>query len=202
MRREYIYFSLIALLVTLKVVAQNEAVTKDGKKVFLMSDGTWKYIDSTKTNVASASYECSDLIKINTDKITGETGVLAKDYIIVSDDGGKTGFSILLFKSSDRIVEIIKAVGAGSCIDDVDKVNILFRDGTRLELLNNGKYNCDAKFTLYFGGIYGKKKELELLKTKEIESMRVWTSDSYVEKDFTPEQSKLLMKIIECLANS
>ena len=34
---------------------------------------------------------------------------------------------------------------------------------------------------------------------KEIETMRVWTSKSYVEKDFSSEQSKQLMKTVDCL---
>jgi len=91
-------------------------------------------------------------------------------------------------------------VGAGSCIDDTDKMNILFRDRSRFELVNNGKFNCESAFTLYFGGVFGKKKELEQLRTKEIEKMRIWTSKSYVEEEFTPENSKAFMKSLDCLA--
>lgn len=81
-------------------------------------------------------------------------------------------------------------------------MNILFRDGTRLELINDGKFNCEAKFTQYFGGSFGKKKQLDMLRAKEIETMRIWTSKSYVENDFSTDQSKQLIKTIECLYNN
>jgi hypothetical protein len=96
----------------------------------------------------------------------------------------------------------IQAAGAGSCINDDNKMNVLFRDGTRIEVLNSGKFNCEGKFTLYLGGVFGKKKELDLFKSKEVETMRVWTSNGYVEKDFTPEQSKKLMNTMSCLWNN
>jgi len=96
----------------------------------------------------------------------------------------------------------IQAVGAGNCIDDDNKMNVLFKDGTRLEFKNNGKFNCDAEFTLYFGGSYGKRQELQSFIKKEVETIRIWTSKSYVEKDFTNKQSQQLMKTIQCLIHN
>jgi len=81
-------------------------------------------------------------------------------------------------------------------------MNVLFRDGSRIELINDGKFNCDAKFTQYFGGVFGKKKELEMFRTKEVETIRIWTSKSYVEEDFTSEQSKQLLHTVDCLLNN
>ena len=169
---------------------------------FLNDDGTWKY-DTTIVVEETVNLECSELISTETDKMTGKSSTAAKNTLIVSNDGGKNGFGIFLMNSSSgSIIFSIQAVGAGGCIDDDNKMNILFRDGTRLELVNNGKFNCKSKFTLYFGGSFGKKKQLEMLRTKEIETMRIWTSKSYVEKDFTSEQSKQLMKTVDCLLNN
>jgi len=39
-----------------------------------------------------------------------------------------------------------------------------------------------------------------LFKTKEVETMRVWGSSGFVEKDLTQEESKKLKKAFECLA--
>lgn len=195
---------LLSTLCLLSVVcfSQIEATTKDGKKVILNNDGTWKYLDKPENKTISSNYECSDLISTETDKMTGKTSTGAKESLIISDDGGKYGFGIYMLKTEKSIIFSIKAVGAGSCIDDDNKMNVLFRDGTRLEMSNNGKFNCEAKFTLYFGGIFGNKEQLEMFKTKEIETLRIWTSKSYVEKDFTPDQSKRFMKTVECLANN
>ena len=185
----------------LSVNAQIKATTEEGKDVILNSDGTWEYVEQTNSSSEPLSLECADLTTTDTDKMTGKSTTGAKETLIISEDGGKTGFGIYVFKSQKSLIYSMQAVGAGSCIDDEDKANILFRDGTRIELINDAKFNCDAKFTLYFGGIFGKKRELELLATKEIETMRIWTSDSYVEKDFTSEQSKKLMAITACLNN-
>lgn len=200
MKKTFLTLTLL-LISTLSLTAQTEATTKDGKKVILNDNGTWEFVKNT-TLESNISFECSDLISTETDKMTGKSFTGAKKTLIVSDDGGKNGFGIYLMNSSNSMIFSIKAVGAGSCIDDDNKMNVLFRDGTRLELQNDGKFNCDAKFTLYFNGAFGKKKQLEMFKTKEIETMRIWTSKSYVEKDFTKEQSTLLMKTVECLSNN
>ena len=193
---------MVLTISTFSLFAQTEATTKDGKKVILNEDGTWKF-DTTVVVEKTVNMECSELISTETDKMTGKSSTASKETLIISDDGGKNGFGIFLMNSSSgSIIFSIQAVGAGGCIDDDNKMNILFRDGTRLELVNNGKFNCKAKFTLYFGGSFGNKKELEMLRTKEIETMRIWTSKSYVEKDFSSEQSKQLMQTIDCLQHN
>lgn len=195
-------FSIIILTITsFSVFAQTEATTNDGKKVILNEDGTWKYAETT-TAETTISLECSDLISTKTDKMTGKSSTSSTETLMISDDGGKNGFGFYFMDLSGTIVFSIQAVGAGSCIDDDNKMLVLFRDGTRLELVNNAKFNCDAKFTLYFGGSFGKKKQLEKFRTKEIETMRIWTSKSYVEEDFSSDQSKQFMKTVDCLMNN
>src|SRR5690554_1733629 len=198
--KKLIFTISILTLTVFSIFAQTEAITKDGKTVILNDDGTWKYAEPT-TAPTTISLECSDLISTETDKMTGKSTTASKETLIISEDGGKTGFGIFIMDLSGSLVFSIQAVGAGSCIDDDNKMNVLFRDGTRLELVNNGKFNCDGKFTLYFGGSFGKKKELEIFRTKEVETMRIWTSKSYVEKDFSSDQSKELMKTVDCLLN-
>jgi len=194
----------ILLLAVASTFAQTEATTTDGKKVILNNDGTWEYAKTKieKTERTDNS-DCSNYISTKVDKVTGSSMTAAKDMLIVSRDGGKTGFGIFVLKSErGSIIFSIQAVGAGNCIDDENKMNILFRDGTRLELINDGKFNCDAKYTQCFGGVFGKKKELEMFRTKEVETMRIWTSKSYVEENFTSDQSKELMNVVNCLLNN
>lgn len=193
----------ILLLAAISTFAQTEATTNDGKMVILNSDGTWKYAEIKTVNTEPEdNSDCSKYISTEVDKVTGKSIVAAKDMLIVSRDGGKNGFGIYVLKSErGSIIFSIQAVGAGSCIDDKNKMNVLFRDGTRLELINDGKFNCDAKYTQYFGGVFGKKKELEMFRTKEVETMRIWTSKSYVEENFTSNQSKELMNVVSCLSN-
>lgn len=195
---------LIFTIFTCNSIAQTEATTSKGKKVILNDDGTWKYKEmpaATNTETSNLSGDCNKYIETTEDKVTGKSTTASKNMLIVSKDGGKKGFGIFLMKGEKSVIISIQAVGAGGCIDDDAKMNILFRDGTRLELTNDGKFNCDAKYTLYFGGYFGKKKELELLKTKEIETMRIWTSKSYVEENFTDDQSNELLKSLNCISS-
>jgi hypothetical protein len=189
----------VLILFNLSSFAQIEATTKDGKAIILNSDGSWKYVEKD-TNSIKKSLDCSDLIETKSDKMTGKTTVSSKETLSISDDGGNTGIGIHIYDSPELkgLILLFRAVGAGSCIDDSDNINVLFRDGTRLELQNDGSFNCDASFTLLLGG-YTRKKELELFRTKEVETMRIWTMKSYVEKDFDSEQSKQLMQTISCL---
>jgi hypothetical protein len=195
----------ILTISTFSTFAQTEATTKDGKKVILNDDGTWKYAETTNTDT-TISLDCADLISTKTDKMTGESTTASKETLIISEDGGNTGFGIFIQDISGRYISVfivfrIRAVGASSCINNDNKMSVLFRDGTRLELVNNGEFNCDGEFRLYFGGSYGKKKELEMFRTKEVETMRIWTSKNYVEKDFSSDQSKQLINTVDCLLN-
>jgi hypothetical protein len=136
-----------------------------------------------------------------TDKMTGTTTVSGKGMVLVSNDGGKTGFGIItmLGGNSESVILSIQAVGAGACIDEGNRINILFRDGTRMELASQSDFNCEARATVYFGGVFGKTAELRKLSAEAVETIRVWTSGSYVERDLTVENSTQLLNSIKCL---
>ncbi|TAL57644.1 MAG: hypothetical protein EPN85_13615 [Bacteroidetes bacterium] len=194
--------TLLTVLTTLTIAfgqTQN-ATTESGKKVSLFPDGTWKYAEVKKDTAKKNSSDCNDWIETVTDKVDGTTSTSSKSKIIVSTDGGKKGFGIYMMNgTSGGLILVIQAVGAGGCIDEGAKINILFDDGSRLELRSDGKFNCKGNATVYFGGSFGKKKELNELKTKKISTMRVWTSDSYVEKDFTQDNKDEFINVINCL---
>jgi hypothetical protein len=160
-------------------------------------------LDSTTIadSIAKVDYsDCSNWIKTEIDKVSGDTFTGAKNTLIVSTDRGETGLGIFMMQGIDGgLILLIQAVGAGSCIDEEEKINILFTDGSRLELANDGEFNCKGEVTLYFGDKFGKKKQLEELKTKKIQTMRVWTSDGYVEEDFTKDNQEEFYYVINCL---
>lgn len=133
--------------------------------------------------------------------MTGKSTISSANVLLVSDDGGETGFGIYFMIVSDVIVVNIQVAGAGNCIDDNNKMNVLFRDGTRLELFNFESFNCEGMFSLYFKDTFDNIEQLNLLRTKEIETMRIWTTNSYVERDFSSAQSKKFMKTVDCLVN-
>jgi hypothetical protein len=132
--------------------------------------------------------------------MTGDKTTAAKKKIIISTDGGKTGFGVILIQSpKGSLIFNIQAVGAGNCIDKGAKINILFTDGSRLELSNDGEFNCNGESTVYFGEYFDIDDQLKQLQTKKIETMRVWTSNSFVEKDFSEKNSNDFLHIVNCL---
>jgi hypothetical protein len=200
--RYLILLFLFASVLTLQ--AQIEATTKDGKVVILNDDGTWKHKEDSQagSSLPADLDNCDNWIKVEEDKVTGEKMTTSKEGVIISDDGGKTGFGITWFLTTKSPSLSIIAVGAGACVDTGAKINILFADGSRLELRNDRKFNCDGAAAVYFLGVFGKKNELNLLASKKIDTMRVWTSKSYVEKNFTEEQAVTFMKTASCMLST
>ena len=194
-------FLTLLTLTTVNVFSQVEATTTDGLKVILNENGTWEYIENDKVTKPESEYDCSDLISTEIDKVTGISYTGSIETLVISDYEGGTGFRILFVKGQNSVIFSIQVVGAGSCIDDDDKMNVLFRDGTRLELVNEIGFNCDANFTIYFGSVFGKQEQLEKFSSTEVETMRIWISNNYVEKDFNSDQSIKFMKSVECLMN-
>jgi hypothetical protein len=141
---------------------------------------------------------------VTNDTTSGKKTLTAKDVVLISDDGGKTGLSIYSFLNTNGkvIVVSIQAMGAGKCVDKGDKINILFADGEILDLTNTNDFNCDGSSTLYFGGGLGRRDEMKLLASKKIKTMRVWTRDDYMQKTFTEAQALEFMQTIKCLSNS
>lgn len=175
------------------------AVLEDGTKVLLKADGTWSTISEDRP-VLPVPLNCSQWVEYSVDKVTGESSISAKSKIIVSADKKSKGLGILLLVSERGTLIIhTKVIGAGSCIDQGAKANILFTDGSRLELNNDGKFNCDEEFTIYFGGPFGRLDQLEQLKTKRIETIRFWTENGYVQEDFTADNKEEFYQTINCI---
>lgn len=177
------------------------ATTENGKKVILNNNGSWKYdVENNLPENKSENINCSNWIIKQEDKVSGSSVLTMKNPIIVSQDGGENGLIIRLVFSSNTIILNIIANGAGRCIDKNAKINILFKDGSRMELLNESDFNCKGSATIYFGGIFGKKNKLIDFKNKNIETIRVWTSDSYVQETLDEEQSMYFRSALNCLS--
>ena len=131
-----------------------------------------------------------------------------KDDIVIKKDE-KNKLILALLAMERTIILSIIVVGGGDCIDETNKMNVVFRDGTKLEMLNNGGFNCDAEFSIFFGGDFGHKKELGLFLTNEIETIKISTRKSTIDKArnnvvevaVPPDTSKLIMESITCLTN-
>ena len=141
---------------------------------------------------------CELYITHEYDKFEGVTTLMSNESIVVTNHD--KGIGVFSFKSHNDILGIIfSVVGVSKCIDDDNTSIILFTDGTRLQMTNSGKYNCDGFFTMYFGGIFKQTKELKILMEKDIEAVRVNTYRSHVQVEFTPEQAQQFKQTLICL---
>ena len=197
------FLLIIVTFLSFNLFSQIKATTEDGRKVVLNTNGTWTYLATANTtsSMAASNYSCENLVIETEDKMTGVKSKSGKENVIISKDG-KKGLAILAMKSKKSIILSITAAGSGSCVKDDARINILFRDGTKMEIVNDGSFNCKGNATLYFGGVFGKKDKLGILGKKEIETMRVRTASGLVQEDFTKENSKKLMGIIDCLSSN
>jgi hypothetical protein len=187
---------LFFLLIPSFCICQETATTESGKKVILNKNGTWEYAKNKPSTISELT--CEAITETTTDKVTGETSTATKDYMTI---GTKTkGFDIILLNSKSSVLVFnITVNGTVGCIDKGQKANILFRDGTRLELSHASKFNCGNDFTVYLGGVWNTTDQLQELRTKEVETLRVWGSSGFVESDFTQYESKKLLKGFQCL---
>ncbi len=194
-----IFFCFLAVLFSLSLTAQKYATTDDGEKVILYENGTWEYDDNDDKNEDKGiPGDCATYIVTDADKMTGESSTSTIREIIVSKDGGNTGLIFSGFFKDGQFSLLFNAYGASLCMEPGSEISILFRDGSKLILQNDHKYNCDNKGAVYFGSRWGKKKELQKMLKKEIETMRVYTTDGYVQEDFSKNNSVDFMETLKC----
>lgn len=189
--------TLIALFFYLPLVSFAQKI--EFPRDTLISKMDEKFENDNRAPVATN--DCSKYSHTVEDKMTGDKTKQGKKTIIVSTDGYKTGFQIFLFLSNHGSIAVgINTKGGAGCIDKGSKVNILFTDGSRLETASDTDFNCSGECSIYFGEVFGKEDQLKELQTKLIATMRVWTMNGFVQKDFTSENSYDFFNTINCLS--
>ncbi len=156
--KKFIHLLLLSCFTIIGIFAQTEATTAEGRKVILNEDGTWRYHNLETSSKIAVYSDCSDLVYNSLDKVTGQS-YLEMETLLVSNGNGENGFGIKLWctpiQGKKTIVFRITVIGDSKCISDDDRMYVLFRDGTRLDLENNGEtnYNENLFFILKELGI-------------------------------------------------
>ncbi len=142
---------------------------------------------------------CSNIATV-TDRMTDETKQFSRTVV---QSKGKDGHIIIgvakatnLKDYSTSFFDILVLDNSPSpiCLPRRGEVIILFEDGTKVTKSTfNG--NCKGELILYLD-----KSLMEKLKLTKVSAMRVYTgSDSYVEVDFDPTESKQLFNNVACV---
>lgn len=217
-------FTCFLLCCQLVNAQTEEATTKSGKKVILYADGTWKYADETKkpeekkekvvvekpkpmkpveSKITAVPENCEELFETIEERKSGITTVRTKNMMILAADNSDKEIDLLVQKNSKGIITLIlRVIGAGDCIGDGNRVQIVFEDGSKTELHHDSYPNCNGEISLSFGGNYGKKKQLEELSSKKIKSIKAWTQKSSLEESLSADNQAAFQKAISCLQSS
>src|SRR5690554_2707900 len=101
MKKQLLFLLAFTMSLT-SAYAQIEVTTKDGKQVLLNENGTWEYVksESDTTEKSAESNDCSTYVSTKTDKVIGKSSTASKETLVISSDGGKTGFGIFMIHIS------------------------------------------------------------------------------------------------------
>lgn len=152
------------------------------------------------------STNCAGKLIEQTDSTSGTFTRKFKDKLIVSNSPTDL-LEFDLKQFNDAIVISATVKGAGDCLDENSKMTVTFEGGAKLALAMDGRFNCDSDYAAFFGGAFGKKKEFRLFLSNEIETIRIETRKSaidktrknFVEVNFTGQQRKEFMERLNCL---
>jgi hypothetical protein len=143
---------------------------------------------SPKKNSDKRSYNKStDWVTLSVDDMTNDTTYKSIDYIEVPVNVKDKGFLIRMEKygydGSPWIM--FETFGSGECIDNKNRVIILFSDKTKIDTEGSSKFNCKNVCLIKIS-----EEDSELLKSKNIEKVRVYTVNGSVEETFSKKQSE------------
>jgi len=195
--RKLLFIALIG--VSLVGYAQEDVLLKDGKVATLLANGTWKYKDVTKES-KPLDWKCEHLVMKITDPTTKKSFNALKHPIAVSNNG-TGGISIDLYEISEGFY-IMKATSA--TVWNVTKyagMDIVFTDGTKMEVAHNGKPNQKGKIIKHLGpasGSYG-KGHFEQLTTKHVKSITLLCGSLKETQVFDENMSDQLFKALQCI---
>lgn len=202
------------------VSAQNqEAITIEGKKVTLKSDGTWEYAKTGKEDISTTTSkgDCN-YYKNEVDEFTGKKKIILieQDFINYTSDELKE-----YFKNKDYVkcqvycarIEKTKVAYFHWVLQTKDayklfgsiakgsKILLKFKDGETLELKFSksdiGDTNYDYGYTTYSSYIILDEESIRILKNKEVEKVRMYWGKGY--EDYPVSNPKLFVEQLPCI---
>lgn len=152
-------------------------------------------------NVFSQTTDCKLFTVMQVDEVTGDTIHAAKKRVFLKDMETLQAMSFDVYKApKSSLIISIKTVGLKSCIDEGNKINILFIDGTRMELQNHQDFNCEGEFAVYISDSFDNEEAVHLLSSKEIKTIRLHDSKhNSIQLSPNATNRASLKNIIACL---
>lgn len=144
---------------------------------------------------------CDQILMVEADPVAKEKIIRSRKNIIISENGGKTGFAVFGMVMDSSITFSIRSVGAGPCAEPGDRVVFVFTDSSKLELSNMGKANCEAQSFLYFNPQRNNFTEMKLLAEKQVGKLTVWTKERFFTQTLNDEMATKIVDLVSCLSS-
>ena len=170
---------IIIASLTLTFGQNQEATTKDGKKVILKPDGTWEYTQE-KIEKPNSNVDLSDCKywKNEVDEFTGTVKKYTKSQII-----GKSKYFYLnmeLRRFDDSYLIYARYTGDLGCVSSDSYIMIKLKNGETIKLINFGKIDCGDNAQMYFDL---SKENFNKLLQSPVDKIRVSGTEYYADID-------------------
>lgn len=156
---------------------------------------------STSKNEENEEVNCTDFTSFNYSE--GRQNIVSSNKFNIVNNSDELSIFPILGSSKSSILVNIKIEGKEMCFDSDSKILISFRDGSTTEIRHESYENCNGETVIFLGKIFGNKafQDLNELKYKEVEKIRIWMKNSLKELTLSRIQSQELMFTIDCLSS-
>ena len=172
------------------------------KSELLQSLGNVSNKERSSTKIEeNEEINCADFTSFNYSE--GRQNIVSSNKFNIVNNSDELSIYPILGSSKSSILVNIKIEGKEMCFDSDSKILISFRDGSSTEILHDSYENCNGETVIFLGRIFGNKafQDLNELKYKEVEKIRIWMKNSLKELTLSRIQSQELMFTIDCLSS-
>jgi hypothetical protein len=159
------------------------------------------FIIAVLTAQVSFSQNCDSIMDYEKDKMDDSETWFMKSPIRLGEGKGSITSNLVMGSQTMTVIWINTAEGAG-CIDKGNRLDILFTDGTKLQLSTHGTFNCQEKSTFYFHRAMGTEKHLDTFCEKTIATIRVWSMKTHNQQDLSEADAIHLRDAFKCLRDT
>ncbi len=156
--------------------------------------------DSLNLKADDFPTDCSLCVETHTDKFTDKVSVRGKEVVKVKE--GVNEIELLAMVTSSDAVAFEININKYLCVNEGNLVYFLLADGSKFSILQKGTFNCKGVFSLFMGGGLGYEKELKILATKKIQSIRCSGETTNEDFDLSNEEATKVRNLMYCLLKS
>ncbi|HYG37231.1 MAG TPA: hypothetical protein VD908_01370 [Cytophagales bacterium] len=188
---------VLFLLINTVVYSQQRATTSDRRVVILNENGTWKFeeeIVEPTTISFTPEGKCDFWVTSKSDKVEGIDYKINRETIFFSNNFKNKNVGIGIVNSNGKIN--LKFYLSKGCLEEKSRIVFLFEDSTRLELTTSNKANCKGNASISLND----KSIINDLITKEINIVRIYTKDGFIEQSPSLKEQGQFSNLLYCIS--